>query len=199
LVAAGDRGVADGLEDGRPHVDFPASSPWVLAVGGTSLLASDGEIRSEKVWNDGTGASTGGGISEIFPIPSWQRDVNTILLKNGASGRGIPDVAASADPSTGYQIRVRGQLSVVGGTAVATPLWAGLIAKLNQALGHNLGYLNPTLYSGIGPAAVLNPITEGDNGNGKLKGYAGGKGWNAAAGWGTPDGNKLLAWLRTRP
>ena len=199
LVAAGDSGVSDGLDDGSPHVDFPASSPWVLAVGGTSLLANDGEIRSETVWNTGGGIATGGGISEVFSVPDWQRDVNSIVLKNGSRGRGIPDVAAIADPSTGYKLLLHGQTIVLGGTAMATPLWAGLIARLNQALGRNLGYINPTLYIGIGPAETLRRISGGDNGNGKLKGYAAGNGWSPVSGWGTPDGDKLLAWLRGHP
>jgi len=135
LVAAGDSSVSDGLDDGSPHVDFPASSHWVLAVGGTRLLAKDSEIRSETVWNSGGGIATGGGISEVFSVPDWQRDVNSIVLKNGSHGRGIPDVAAVADPSTGYELRLHGQPTVLGGTAMATPLWAGLIARLNQALG----------------------------------------------------------------
>ena len=90
-------------------------------------------------------------------------------------------------------VLIDGQWTVVGGTSLATPLWAGLIARLNQGLGHNLGYFNPILYQKPGPAGILNSITTGNNGTGAVQGYAAGKGWNAAAGWGTPDGDALLA------
>jgi kumamolisin len=200
VAAAGDNGATDGVADGRLHVDFPASSPWALAVGGTSLLAADSTITSEKVWNDGpNGGATGGGVSEAFALPDWQSDIGVPTRKDGSLGRGVPDVAAAADPQTGYQVRVDGQWIVVGGTAAATPLWAGLVALLNQGLGHNIGYLNQRLYREIGPKQILRPIGEGNNGNGKLPGYSAGPGWSAAAGWGTPDGQKLLDWLRAHP
>jgi kumamolisin len=78
-------------------------------------------------------------------------------------------------------------------------IWVGLVALLNQALGHNLGHVNPRLYREIGPAKILRPITEGNNGNGVVDGYSAGPGWNAVAGWGAPDGQKLLDWLRAHP
>jgi kumamolisin len=111
---------------------------------------------------------------------------------NGHSGRGIPDVAIAASLKSGYEAFIDGQKGVVGGGAAATPLWAGLIALINQGLGHNVGFINPELYTRIGPAGVLRSITEGDNGVHGVKGYAAGPGWNAATGWGSPDGKKLL-------
>ena len=200
LVAAGDSGAADGIAGGAPHVDFPASSPWVLAVGGTRLVAKDNEIQSEIAWNSGAhGGATGGGVSDVFDLPPWQADANVPARHDGGKGRGLPDVAAVADPETGYAILVDGKWSVVGGTSLATPLWAGLIALLNQGLGKNVGYLNPKLYQRIGPAGVLNEITQGNNAVGTLPGYSARKGWNPVAGWGTPDGRKLLDWLRAHP
>jgi kumamolisin len=114
-------------------------------------------------------------------------------------GRGVPDVSAVADPKTGYQAFVDGQWIVIGGTTAATSLWAGLVALLNQGIGHNIGYLNPQLYRETGPAQILREITEGNNGKGGLAGYSAGPGWNAVTGCGTPDEQKLLDWLRAHP
>ena len=200
VVAAGDNGVTDGVADGRPHVDFPASSPWALSVGGTTLVAAGDTITSEKAWNSGqNGGATGGGVSDVFARPAWQANAGVPARKDGTLGRGVPDVAAVADPETGYTVFIDGNWAVVGGTAAAAPLWSGLVALLNQGLGHGLGYLNPRLYREIGPVHILRPITEGNNGTSTLAGYSSGPGWNPVAGWGTPDGQKLLDWLRAHP
>ena len=111
-VAAGDGGSTDGVTDGLQHVDFPASSPHVLACGGTRLQASGGKIQSEVVWNDGVPVSV---------PPSHFK------------GRGVPDVSGDADPETGYDVRVDGQNTVFGGTSAVAPLWSALTAPLNQA------------------------------------------------------------------
>jgi kumamolisin len=199
VVAAGDGGVTDGVNDGEPHVDFPASSEWVLAVGGTKLIGERGSIRSEVVWNSGD-FGTGGGVSAIFPLPDWQqRGADVPPRKNGGSGRGIPDVVANADPQTGYKLFINGAATVLGGTAMAAPFWAGLIALLDQGLPHDVGYINPRLYREIGPAKVLRPITEGNNGVGRVPGFEAGSGWSAVAGWGSPNGAMLLSWLQAHP
>jgi kumamolisin len=196
LVAAGDSGASEGARDGQAHVDFPASSPWVLAVGGTRLATSAGAISSETVWNDGQGGATGGGVSSLFPRPDWQSGITLPSRPTGGLGRGIPDVVADASPASGYTAYVSGHWLVLGGTAATTPFWAGLVALLNQGLGHNLGFFNPTLYGKIGPRSVLRPITQGNNEVGVVKGYFAGMGWSAAAGWGSPDGTQLLAALK---
>jgi kumamolisin len=193
IAAAGDGGVTDGVKDGKPHVDFPASSPWVLAVGGTSVVASAHQIVEETVWN-----ATGGGVSELFEQPDWQAALQVPVRKDGTAGRGIPDVAAIADPTSGALLLIGGARQVIGGTSLSAPVWAGLIALINQGLGHDVGYLNPLLYQKIGPAGVLRSITKGDNSRDGVQGYAARPGWNPVAGWGSPDGMKLLEWLRTR-
>jgi subtilase family serine protease len=200
VTPAGDSGVDEQMHDGRPHVSFLASSPWVLAIGGTKVVAKDGAITSETVWNSGDSGfgATGGGLSEVFARPPWQNDSVDKRLA-GTFGRGIPDLSANADPATGYLINILGHCQVVGGTSASAPLWAGLIALLNQGLGYNLGYFNPRLYREVGPAGVFHSITEGNNGVSGQSGYAAGPGWNAAAGWGSPDGKKLLEWLRAHP
>ena len=125
MAAAGDNAVTDGVDDGKAHVDFPASSPWVLACGGTRLTASDSRLISEVVWNDTEKHSggTGGGISDVFALPEWQSSAKLPIGTNRHRRRGIPDVAAHASPLSGYEILVHGQQMVVGGTTGVVPLW----------------------------------------------------------------------------
>ena len=192
-AAAGDSGSSDGITDGRAHVDFPASSPHVVACGGTRLDAAGTTIASETVWNDGAGnGATGGGISDAFPLPSWQANAGVPPSANpgGRVGRGVPDVAADADPQTGYAIVVDGQNEIFGGTSAVAPLWAALVALLNERRGAPLGFVNPALYA---QAAAFRDITQGTNGA-----YSAGPGWDACTGLGSPDG-AALARAMSRP
>jgi len=192
-VAAGDGGSSDGVSDGEPHVDFPASSPHALACGGTTLEAdaATGVISSETVWNDGSaGGATGGGVSDVFPLPAWQADAGVPDNPSGSTGRGLPDVAGDADPNTGYQVLVDGQSTVVGGTSAVAPLWSALVARLAQATGGKFGLIQEQLYAGVvaGEAAPgFNDITVGSNGA-----YSAGPGWDPCTGLGSPDGTALL-------
>jgi kumamolisin len=197
-VAAGDNGSGDGQSG--THVDFPASSPHALACGGTSLRgnAGTGVISSETVWNDGgSGGATGGGVSDTFGLPSWQASAGVPAragaAAGSAAGRGVPDVAGCADPVTGYQVRVDGQATVIGGTSAVAPLWAGLISRLAQSTGKPFGLIQPQLYAGVsaGTAAPgFRDITSGSNGA-----YAAGPGWDACTGLGSPEGSTLLSTL----
>jgi kumamolisin len=193
--AAGDDGSRDQVDDGLAHCDFPASSEYVLACGGTTLQSSGGSISSETVWNDGPdGGATGGGISDSINPPAWQANANVPPSVNpgGRIGRGVPDVAGDADPETGYQILADGQSGIVGGTSAVAPLWAGLIACLNQQLGAPVGFLNPLLYSQIAGAGALNDITSGNNDiTGQIGGYSAGPGWDACTGFGSPNGTAI--------
>jgi kumamolisin len=198
-VSTGDAGCEAQMQDGLAHVNFPASSPFVLAVGGTTLRThktAAGHVTTiEEVWNDGAGAGTGGGISDYTPRPDWQASVVPPSINPGSFvGRGIPDVAANADPATGYYTLTGGALGPQGGTSAAAPLWASLIARINTALGARVGNFNALLYSKYGPAGVLRGITVGHNDTqGRMKGqFAAAKGWDACTGWGVPDGVKLL-------
>jgi kumamolisin len=193
FIAAGDSGSTDGVSGGTAHVDFPASSPHVTACGGTRLDLTGSKRGSESVWNDGaSGGATGGGISDVFPVPTYQStaDVPPSANANGRVGRGVPDVAGDADPATGYQTRVDGTNVVVGGTSAVAPLWAALTALGNQSAGKPLGFLNPGLYAN--PKA-FNDITEGSNGA-----YSAKIGWDPCTGLGTPDGVAVVAAL-TKP
>jgi kumamolisin len=179
-------------------VDFPASSPHALACGGTKLLAdpSTGTISSEVVWNETAShkGAGGGGVSDQFPLPSWQATAGVPTLADGSSGRGVPDVAGNADPTTGYQIYSGGQAQVVGGTSAVAPLWAALVSRLAEATGQGFGLLQPTLYAGVTPGVSgpgFRDITSGNNGA-----YAAGPGWDACSGLGSPDGTALLTRLK---
>lgn len=189
LAASGDDGADDGTSS--PTVDFPASSPYVIGCGGTKLTLSGTSISSEQAWNQlsSNEGATGGGVSEVFALPTYQQAAKVPAAPNGFSGRGVPDVAADADPESGYNVVVDGQQSVIGGTSAVAPLWAGLLARINQSLGKNVGYVNALLYSGS-VEATFHDITSGSNGD-----YSAGPGWDACTGLGTPDGAKLLAAL----
>ena len=208
-VASGDGGSSDGVAG--TNVDFPASSPHVLACGGTALTVNGTTRASEVVWNDQAsgGGATGGGVSAVFPLPTWQAGagVPAPAAATAAStshkthkkpsptaaaggGRGVPDVAGDASPETGYQILVDGAQEIVGGTSAVAPLWAGLIALLNQQLGSKVGFLNPQLYPLLGSAAFFD-ITVGNNGS-----YSAASGWDACTGLGVPVGTALLAALQ---
>jgi kumamolisin len=202
-VSTGDDGSEAQAKDGHAHVNFPATSPYVLAVGGTTLHARKGAngqtAVTEVVWNDGPGSGTGGGVSDITPVPSWQEGkVPRSINPGNFAGRAIPDVAANADPNTGYLVMSGGKLGIVGGTSASAPLWASLITRINASIGARTGNLNALLYGTIGPAGVLRDITSGNNDtDGLLDGqFPAGPGWDACTGWGVPDGAKLLAALK---
>lgn len=185
-AASGDSGSSDGAGSGN-HVDFPASSPYALACGGTSLQASASAIESESVWNNGAqGGATGGGVSAFFPLPAWQKKLQTTSSSGqhaALTKRGVPDVAGNADPATGYVVLVDGSETVVGGTSAVAPLWAGLIARINAAAGSPAGYINAKLYQ---QPSAFNDITQGNNGN-----FAAASGWDACTGLGSPNGGKI--------
>src|ERR1700733_9760406 len=193
-VAAGDDGSTDGVTDGLNHVDFPASSPNVLACGGTELVAAGNTITSETVWDElaNDEGATGGGISDVFPLPSWQNGfgVPPSANANHNVGRGVPDVAGDADPTTGYVTLVDGQSDVIGGTSAGAPLWAGLIALINQRIGKPVGFMNPLLYPASKKAKDLNDITSGNNGA-----YSAGPRWDACTGLGSPIGTQVATAL----
>jgi kumamolisin len=179
-AAAGDDGSTDGVGDGHNHVDFPASSPNVLACGGTKLVVQSNKV-TETVWNElPNDGATGGGFSSFFPRPDYQKNIS-------GGTRGVPDIAGDADPQTGYQVLVDSQSSIIGGTSAVAPLWAGLIARLNQKLGSPVGFLNPVLYQN---PKTCTDVTSGNNGA-----FKAGTGWDACTGLGSPLGNDIAGAL----
>ena len=202
-VAAGDNGSSDDPNStSGVHCDFPASSPHVLACGGTQLIGNlnTNTIASEVVWNElaNNEGAGGGGVSDVFAVPPWQANVGVPTIAGSTStGRGVPDVAGNADPVTGYLVVVDGQQQPIGGTSAVAPLWAGLIARLAQATGKKFGLLQPLIYGGVtagAAAAGFNDITQGNNGA-----YSAGPGWDATTGLGSPNGQALLTHLSDPP
>jgi kumamolisin len=193
-VAAGDNGSADGLSDGLQHADFPASSPFALACGGTKLVAAGNRISSEVVWNETSSneGATGGGVSAVFAKPDYQAKAGVPVSVNpgGFAGRGLPDVAGDADPTTGYEVYVDGKSMVVGGTSAVAPLWAGLMACINELMGKRVGFLNSALYAQLGGTSALHDVTSGNNGA-----YSAKTGWDPCTGWGSPDGSAIATAL----
>jgi kumamolisin len=190
--ASGDSGSEDEPGATTDHVDFPASSPWVLACGGIRLEAdaASGTISAEQVWNDlaSNEGATGGGVSRLFAVPEWQATANVPPNADGSgkTGRGVPDVAGLADPETPlWVLSPNGQLGGVGGTSAAAPLWSALVTLLGGLTGTPLGFCNPQLYAHLKDSLV--DIVKGDNGN-----YPARAGWDACTGWGRPDGARLL-------
>lgn len=171
FAAAGDNDSSDGGPT-PANVDAPASCPHVIGCGGTMKTAT-----TETVWNDDpgqtSGEGTGGGFSTIFPVQPFQAGAPQ------GPGRMVPDVAANADPRTGYSIYVYGQPTIVGGTSAVAPLYAGLFASFGQ----KLGFITPKLWAN---QLCFNDITQGDNGA-----YRAGPGPDPCTGLGSPIANKL--------
>jgi subtilase family serine protease len=199
FVASGDNGAYTCGEDQPASASFPATLPSVTAVGGTTVFESTtGKYFKEAVWAspiDQTG--TGGGPSQIYPTPDWQKAVQDA---NGHGFRQIPDVAADADPITGYHIVFGGEDTQIGGTSAATPLWAATIALVNQDLKkkglRQVGFANPAIYwMGANQAKLPSPpfhdVTVGNN-----LAYSANPGWDFATGWGSMDADAMdTAWV----
>jgi kumamolisin len=207
-VSAGDDGSGDEETDGKMHVDFPASSPFVLSVGGT-MLSKAGQNVSEVTWWEAPGhrtgnggGSTGGGVSEVFSRPAWQNVHVKSLNGELFDGRVLPDIAALAGPPF-YDLVFLGKDAPNGGTSASAPLWASLIARLNAAWppAKRQRFITPLLYQAAsnGQTKGLSGCTDvssGQNASHPPKvGYVAGKGYDAVSGWGVPNGAKLLSVL----
>jgi kumamolisin len=196
FVASGDFGTDCGIGDGQAHVLYPAADPYVTACGGTSIENVAGAAFTEATWNDN--GVTGGGISDLFPLPGFQSQAGIPgSVNDNHAGRGVPDVAGNADPASGYMLILNGaSVGPIGGTSATAPLYAGLVALLDATLGEPVGYLNPELYGPSGPSIFRDIDDLGSNATGSAPGYTAGPGWDACTGWGSIDGSALLAALR---
>lgn len=194
-VSTGDYGAKATLTADDYTVNYPASSPYVLSCGGTTLEINNGSILSETTWNgSGGGVSTSAFISN----PSYQSGLTSktypanvvSLLPN----RGIPDVSGNGDGNTGYLFYAKNinQLYLGGGTSAVAPLYAGLIARINALKGSNVGFINSAIYSGGG---IFNDITVGNNASHSSVGYSATVGWDACTGLGSPNGVALSNYL----
>lgn len=176
-----------------PIVNFPADDPWVTAVGGTTLLKSTSSVN-EMAWT-----GSGGGFSSFFSEPDYQKQLPQSVQTELNGRRGLPDVAANADPFSAMAIYFEGQWIQVGGTSAATPTWAGIIAVADQMAGHPLGFINPALYkiAAAGKTASdFRDIVSGSNAftqsGVSVQGYTAVSGWDPVTGNGAPIGEKLL-------
>ncbi len=199
LTSSGDNGATDVTNmqatkfASTPTIGFPADSPWVTAVGGTTVTRQGTAIH-ESAWN-----KSEGGYSDLFASPTYQQTLPATIQSQAKHRRGVPDVAADADPLTGLAFYEAGQWTLAGGTSASAPLWAGLIAIADQMAGHPLGFINPALYKlaqSPNYAQDFHDITVGNNtvnaGGVKVIGYSAGPGWDAVTGWGTPNAAHLL-------
>jgi kumamolisin len=192
VAATGDMLATDGFMDGHAHVDYPASSPYVLACGGTavSLSADRASVDQEQVWNDRM-SGTGGGISDVYSIPDYQTAINLpVSVNDGGRRRGVPDLAAAAAPDPGYRIQFRGNAVTMGGTSAVAPLFAGFLALINERRGSPMGLIHAPLYQSNG---LFRPITAGDNRPfGSKLGYDSKGSWSACTGLGAPIGAAIV-------
>jgi kumamolisin len=198
-AATGDNGAYSCGEDQPAATLFPSTLPSVTAVGGTTVFDSvDGSYYKESAWGSPINESgTGGGPSTVYPLPSWQKGVQDA---NGHGFRQVPDIAGDADPLTGFTFLIDGQLSQIGGTSAATPLWAATTALINQDLRakglREVGWANPAIYwMGANQSSFstspFHDVTFGNN-----LAYNAGPGWDFATGWGSMDGVALdAAWI----
>jgi hypothetical protein len=224
LIATGDNGTNQGVNDGSAHVQYPSSDPWALACGGTYIANVSGSTFTEGTWND-AGASCGG-VSVKYGTQAYQDGANVPPSVNDdkTKGRGLPDVSGNASPFSGYTLFLYGSQTTslkvtkgsdkgsnfgsVGGTSAVAPLYAGLVAIVNSTLGENVGFLNPTLYALAQEAGqkIFRDVADGGNNSatftksdgttGTSPGYTAGAGWDPCTGWGSIDGTQLLTRLQ---
>ena len=209
VVSAGDRGAYGDENNGKLNVEDPASQPFVTSIGGTTLFTYGGYYSLEEVWNllaNNVGA-TGGGVSSVWPIPSWQATAPVSLNGGSTSMRNLPDLAAVGNPETGVAVYsyINGGWIEIGGTSVSAPIWASYLSIMSpghEAMGlGKYGFFNPILYTASSSFAQLHDIVNGNNGdvnNYGIPGYTSGPGYDNCTGWGSPDALTPL-WLLTLP
>ncbi|MBX9685396.1 MAG: S53 family peptidase [Candidatus Obscuribacterales bacterium] len=190
FAGSGDSGARSHSPTYQP--EYPASDPNVVGVGGLKMiLDGEGKLSHASGWNEGELSSSGGGVSKIFRLPRWQREVNVPMnLDTGKAGRGVPDISTNAAKATGFPVRVGGSEIVIGGTSAGAPLYAGMMLNINAELAL-LGIkpvtpLNPWLYARA-QSGIFNDVSSGSN-----FGYEARQGWDAVTGLGWVDGNKML-------
>ncbi len=198
--SSGDNGATDYTDlqatklSTTPTTSFPTDEPWVTSTGGTALQRQPGTPTfTESAWS-----GSGGGFSAFYSEPSFQQTLPSSVQQELKNRRGVPDVAADADPNTGLAVYIGGW-TLAGGTSAAAPLWSAITAIANQMAGHPLGFLNPALYKLAASSTYsrdFRDITNGNNStpvNGKLvQGYNAAPGWDPITGLGSPNAQNLI-------
>ena len=205
-VSSGDEGAYEcnnrGYPDGSTYsISWPASSPSVIAVGGTTLFTSNGKWASETVWNEGLDdsgklwASTGG-ISRVEPLPSWQK---ALSMSPQPTGRAVPDISFDAAQGSGALVYSYGQIEQIGGTSLASPIFVGLWARLESAHSNSLGFPASSIYCAVRAApSLVHDVTSGNNGY-RGYGYRAAKGWDYPTGWGSLIMSNLASYVNSHP
>lgn len=205
-VSSGDEGAYECNNRGYPNgstysISWPASSPNVISVGGTTLFTSGSNWARETVWNeglDGSGklwASTGG-ISQVEPLPSWQ---NSLPVSPKPTGRAVPDISFDAAQSSGALVYNYGQIQQIGGTSLSSPIFVGLWARLETANSNTLGFPAASIYSAVrSTPSLVHDVTSGNNGS-QGHGYKAAKGWDYPTGWGSLIMSKLASYVSGHP
>jgi kumamolisin len=196
-AAAGDSGFE--ANGSSPSVEDPGTQPFVVAVGGTHLnIGAGGSYVSETVWDDSSTDATGGGVSQVWSIPTWQSGVNNAQNLASGSMRNVPDISLNADPDTGYSIYLNGGWTVYGGTSCASPLWSAFTAIVNEKRVASglpaLGFTNPYLYQLGSSSGAFHDIQSGSNGY-----YPAVPGFDDSTGWGSINGTTLYDDLTVEP
>ncbi|HTH76429.1 MAG TPA: S53 family peptidase [Trinickia sp.] len=205
-VSSGDEGVYEcnyrGYPDGRTYsISWPASSPNVIAVGGTTLYTSSGKWAGETVWNeglDGNGklwASTGG-ISVVEPLPSWQ---SALTVSPKPTGRAVPDISFDAAQGSGALVYNYGEIQQIGGTSLSSPIFVGLWARLQTAHSNSLGFPASSIYGAVkSTPSLVHDVTSGNNGYSGY-GYKAATGWDYPTGWGSFITSNLATYVKSHP
>ncbi len=188
-ASAGDWGSSNAEADGLQHAEHPASSPHAWSCGGTTLLATNGRVVLETVWNElsiGQGAA-GSGVSAFFTAPGYQArsGIQPRSANDGRIGRGLPDASGNADPVTGWNVLCAGRLRSTGGTSAVAPMYTALWTLVAAFNGRPVGAPHGALYAANG--RCFNDVTRGDTGGP----YIARRGWDAASGWGSPIGVRI--------
>lgn len=201
VVASGDSGSRADPNSSNYTVQYPAASPYVLSCGGT--IITNNNISTEAAWNYGY-ASSGGGVSRRYPVPSYQARLTTKAYPAGTvssiTGRAVPDVSGHA---VGYQFYFGiapgpyGTLKDNGaGTSAVAPIYAGLLGRINQAIGGRCGFVNNFIYSNT---TAFQDIKTGNNAGPATVGYSATQGWDACTGLGSPNGVNIMRAVVSQP
>ena len=192
-VASGDNGSSDGTGKSL-NVDFPSSSQYVIACGGTTFNPNG----VDSVWNNNNGNATGGGVSAYLSKPSWQGNVvypSPLPSGINSNNRGLPDISMNGDPNTGYTLAYGGNVykNAIGGTSCVAPLFSGCLAQLNISQNVNEKLYQNGIQSGHINSSYFNDVTNGNNNTSNVRGaYNSTSGFDLCSGLGTPIGTNFI-------